>query len=95
MIEKNIFQSWHTKQLHPVIQQKITDRYKELNSDVIPVALNSGLCWPKQSFRKYAGTITIRFLEPIEPGLERHEFMTRLEQTMEKASDELLAESNF
>ena len=33
MIEKNIFQSWHTKQLHPVIQQKITDRFKELNSD--------------------------------------------------------------
>ena len=33
MIEKNIFQSWHTKQLHPFIQQKITDRFKELNSD--------------------------------------------------------------
>ena len=32
MIEKNIFQSWHTKQLHPLIQQKINS-FKELNSD--------------------------------------------------------------
>ena len=32
MIEKNIFQSWHTKQLHPLLQQKINS-FKELNSD--------------------------------------------------------------
>jgi len=67
--------------------------YGALDLPVSPVVHNSGLCWPKQSFRKYAGTITIRFLEPIEPGLERHEFMARLEETMETASDELLAET--
>tara|TARA_A100001037_G_scaffold304544_1_gene341678 strand:- start:887 stop:1609 length:723 start_codon:yes stop_codon:yes gene_type:complete len=67
--------------------------YDALDLPVSPVVHNSGLCWPKQSFRKYAGTITIRFLEPIQPGLERREFMTRLEQTMEEASNELLAES--
>ena len=32
MIEKNIFQSWHTKQLHPLVQKKINN-FKELNSD--------------------------------------------------------------
>lgn len=32
MIEKNIFQSWYTKDLHPDIQKKI-DIFKELNSD--------------------------------------------------------------
>jgi mannosyltransferase OCH1-like enzyme len=31
MIEKNIFQSWHTKQLHPLVQQKINS-FKKLNS---------------------------------------------------------------
>ena len=67
--------------------------YSALDLRVSPVVHNSGLCWPKQSFRKYAGTITIRFLEPIEPGLERHEFMTRLEHDMETASDGLLAET--
>ena len=67
--------------------------YSALDLPVSPVVHNSGLCWPKQSFRKYAGTITIRFLEPIEPGLERHEFMARLEHDMETASDGLLAET--
>ena len=32
MIEKNIFQSWHTKHLHPLVQQKINS-FKEFNSD--------------------------------------------------------------
>lgn len=32
MIEKNIFQSWYTKQLHPLVQEKINS-FKELNSD--------------------------------------------------------------
>lgn len=30
MIEKNIFQSWHTSNLHPIIQSKI-DLFKKLN----------------------------------------------------------------
>ncbi len=67
--------------------------YGALDMPVTPVVLNSGLCWPKQSFRKYTGTITIRFLEPIEPGLTRQEFMTHLEGVMENAADELMAES--
>ena len=32
MIEKNIFQSWHTKDLHPLVQKKI-DFFKELNPE--------------------------------------------------------------
>ena len=67
--------------------------YGAIDVPVTPVVHNSGLFWPKQSFRKYAGTIVIRFLEPIEPGLERHEFMARLENTMENAADELIAET--
>jgi 1-acyl-sn-glycerol-3-phosphate acyltransferase len=58
------------------------------------VVHNSGLCWPKRSFRKYAGTIVLRFLPPIESGLERQEFMARLESVMESAADELLAETD-
>jgi 1-acyl-sn-glycerol-3-phosphate acyltransferase len=68
--------------------------YGALDLPVTPVVHNSGLCWPKQSFRKYAGTIVIRFLEPINSGLERREFMTRLESVMEEAADELMAETN-
>jgi mannosyltransferase OCH1-like enzyme len=32
MIEKNIFQSWYTKDIHPLLQQKI-DTFKSLNPD--------------------------------------------------------------
>ena len=68
--------------------------YGGLGLPVTPVVHNSGLCWPKRSFRKYAGTIVLRFLPPIESGLERQEFMARLESVMESAADELLAETD-
>jgi len=32
MIEKNIFQSWHTTELHPYIKQKI-DHFRQINSE--------------------------------------------------------------
>ena len=65
--------------------------YKELSVPVVPVVHNSGLCWPKNSFRKYPGTITLQFLPPIHPGLRRNEFMKQLESTMELASIQLIA----
>jgi 1-acyl-sn-glycerol-3-phosphate acyltransferase len=67
--------------------------YNDLDLLVVPVVHNSGLCWPKKSFRKYAGTIVLQFLPPIEPGLRRQEFMTRLESEMEQAADKLMAET--
>lgn len=66
--------------------------YTGLNVPVVPVVLNSGLHWPKKSFRKYPGTIILQFLPPIPPGLQRHEFMKRLEKEMEGASERLMAE---
>ena len=53
--------------------------YEALNVSCIPVALNSGKVWPKQGIIKYPGKITISFLKPIEPGLERDEFIKNLE----------------
>ena len=67
--------------------------YSDLNLSVVPVVHNSGLFWPKQSFRKYPGTIVLQFLPPIKPGLDRHLFMTQLENRMEEASDLLLKET--
>ena len=45
----------------------------------MPVALNSGNVWPKKGIIKYPGKITVSFLEPMEPGLNRDEFMKKLE----------------
>jgi len=53
--------------------------YEALNISCVPVALNSGKVWPKQGIIKYPGKITVSFLEPIKPGLNRDEFIRDLE----------------
>jgi len=54
--------------------------YDSLKLPCIPVALNSGKIWPKNSFIKYPGNIHISFLKPIEPGLEKTIFLKVLEK---------------
>ena len=53
--------------------------YEELKLPCIPVALNSGKIWPKNSFMKFKGDIHVNFLEPIMPGLERNKFIEVIE----------------
>lgn len=52
--------------------------YKKNNCKVIPIMHNSGKFWPRRSFKKNPGTITVKFMEPIQPGLSQDEFMDRL-----------------
>ena len=37
----------------------------------LPVALNSGLFWPRRTFMRYPGTLVVEFLDPLPPGLSR------------------------
>jgi len=53
--------------------------YETLNIACVPVALNSGNVWPKKGIIKYPGKIIVSFLKPIEPGLNRDEFVKNLE----------------
>tara|TARA_B100000029_G_scaffold488200_1_gene544498 strand:+ start:1803 stop:2510 length:708 start_codon:yes stop_codon:yes gene_type:complete len=53
--------------------------YEALNISCVPIALNSGKVWPKQGITKYPGKITVSFLKPIKPGLNRDEFIKDLE----------------
>ena len=53
--------------------------YEALNISCVPVALNSGKVWPKLGIIKYPGKITVSFLKPIKPGLNRDEFIKNLE----------------
>ena len=53
--------------------------YEALNISCVPVALNSGNVWPKKGIIKYPGKITVSFLQPIKPGLNRDEFIKNLE----------------
>jgi len=53
--------------------------YESLNLPCIPVALNSGKIWPKNSFMKHGGNIHVSFLNPIMPGKNKNEFVKEIE----------------
>ncbi len=66
--------------------------YQQLPDDavVVPVALNSGSYWGRREFMINPGTITLEFLEPIGPGMDRKQFMGLLEERIEGATSKLL-----
>ena len=67
--------------------------YEGLGVPCVPVALNSGVFWPRRSFMRYPGTIVVEILEPLPPGLPRRQFKAELEQRIEDACARLQAES--
>ncbi len=67
--------------------------YRDFEMPVVPQATNLGLFWSQQDFAKRPGTATIEFLDPIEPGLPKAEFMARLEEAIEARTAELVAEA--
>ena len=67
--------------------------YGALGVPVVPVALNSGLFWGRRTFIKRPGVITVEFLEPIEPGLDRRAFLAELAERIEPAADRLAEEA--
>ena len=69
--------------------------YRELQQDCIPVALNTGLFWPKRSVMRKPGTATVEFMEPIAKDKPVPEFMALMEQAVEVRSRELMAEVGF
>ncbi len=74
----------------PDYQAGIAALYAMLNIPVTPVALNAGVFWPRNAFLKKSGCITITFLPPIEAGLDRDIFMTRLQYSIEHSSNKLV-----
>jgi len=57
--------------------------YTKLDRVVLPVALNSGHFWgPGRSYKR-AGTISVSYLSPIQPGLSGNEFTRRAEELLE------------
>jgi 1-acyl-sn-glycerol-3-phosphate acyltransferase len=67
--------------------------YESLGLPAVPLALNSGLFWPRRSNLRYPGTIVVEFLAPLPPGLPRAEFRRRIEAALEEASGRLIAEA--
>ncbi len=76
--------------IHRTYQVGVAALYRDLSVPVVPMALNSGVFWPRRRFRRRPGTITIELLPPIPPGLDRRTFMARLESELETASERLV-----
>src|SRR5689334_9787687 len=65
--------------------------YADCSVPCLPVALNSGLFWPRRTFLRYPGTLVVEFLDPLPPGLPRDEFLARIQSVIEEATNRLVA----
>ena len=65
--------------------------YAATGAPCVPVAHDSGRFWRHPGNEKIPGVITLRFLPPIEPGLERKQFLKELETRLANARPDLTA----
>ena len=79
----------------PNYKYGIVHLYAATGVACLPIALNSGLFWPRRSFRRFPGTIVVQILDPIAPGLDKPEFSQRLQQAIETATAGLIAASGM
>jgi len=77
----------------PQYRPGIAYLYSRASVPCVPMALNSGLFWPRRSLWRFPGKVIVRVLEPIPPGLERHAFLARLQEVLEAATARLIEES--
>jgi 1-acyl-sn-glycerol-3-phosphate acyltransferase len=62
----------------PPLEPGFAGLYRALGLPVVPVALDSGKVWPRRSFVKRPGVVTMRFGAPIPPGLPRKQAEARV-----------------
>jgi 1-acyl-sn-glycerol-3-phosphate acyltransferase len=77
----------------PEYKSGVAHLYVDTGAVCVPVALNTGLYWPRRSLSINPGTVTITFLEPIAPGLDKQSFLQLLESRIEAATAELIHEA--
>lgn len=54
----------------PPLKSGFAGLYRALNLPVVPIAIDSGVVWPKTGAKR-GGVVTFRFGDPIPPGLPR------------------------
>ena len=74
----------------PQYKPGVAQLYASCRVDCLPVALNSGLFWPRRTFMRYPGTLTVEFLDPLPPGLPRQEFIDKVTHVIEEATARLV-----
>ena len=77
----------------PAYKPGVALLYQHLDQPVIPIASNTGFFWAKNSFLRYQGKIIFEFLPPIESGLNKQEFMEKLQNCIEDKCNDLNMET--
>ena len=68
--------------------------YSNTGVPCLPVALNSGMFWPRRSILRRPGTVVVDILPAIPPGLDKKTFLARLEHDIEMATARLVANAD-
>jgi 1-acyl-sn-glycerol-3-phosphate acyltransferase len=76
----------------PAYKFGVARMYAEADAPCVPIALNSGLFWPRRQFLRYPGTVIVEILDPIPPGLDQKVFFERIQSDIENATARLLEE---
>ena len=63
--------------------------YENLNIHCQPIAINSGLIWPKKGLMKSNQNIIISILKPIEPGKDKIKFLNLLQNCIYEELDKM------
>ncbi len=64
--------------------------YNHTKKKILPIALNSGLCWPKHSWILKDGIIKIQILPIIEEYYDKKTILHKVQESIETASNKLL-----
>ena len=75
---------------NPDYKTGIAGIYKNLETEVLPVAVNSGQFWPKNIIIKKSGKIIIKFLKLIPSQLEKSEFLKTIESVIEEETNKII-----
>jgi 1-acyl-sn-glycerol-3-phosphate acyltransferase len=66
---------------------------RDFDLQVVPVASSLGVFWTQEDWTKRPGRAVLEFLDPIPTGLDKDDFMARLEAAVEDRTAELVAEA--
>ena len=75
----------------PAYKAGASHLYTATGAVCLPIALNSGLFWPRRSFLRLPGRMVVDILPPIAPGLPKETFRSLLQDRIEAASKRLLS----
>lgn len=76
----------------PDYKPGVIQMYRQLGARCLPVALNTGLFWPRRRLAFRPGVAVIEILPPLPANLSRAEILPALIAAIEPPSDRLLAE---